>query len=601
MQILVTAATILGILFGASFIDVNKVLEEGSVESFSKGIFWVSIFIFLAASCYITAFGMRNSLRYYYMQELEDRLRYLIPESDDDKEAGGPFLHWNSFQGPLITCNHLHITSRYAALHFVSYNAAIFFVVLFSIMLLALEFLQLPSPTGLDRFGIWAVGIAMLIFLLSFIVTASSAKKMVDFSRETARKNLEAREAGVVDTQYQGAAEFRRFLRYLIYPKSSDLQKPLLIIIGYIGGIMLSGQGLAPENCFHLVVALIVFDVLAYQARYQINDIRGIKEDHGRLMPEGEIKPEYIKISLLVAAGRAALAILFVVIGPSAVRLPLTVCLVFLTVSTIVYEVAREKQSTWGIYIFVGPGYPLRIFLGLWIAYPAFLKYEGVSGWQFLLLGGALWAYGSFSSLLSWARQVSEKMEAKRTECSQFPVSYKKKHFMAIQSQIMERYLRSESRRIEHVYPLREQGQINDPWAIWYLLMLGLFCLALLLHRSATIVMRVTEILAVSLFGLAATDEYKAAVCFVALGNILTVISSITSWSAGGTFAWYTSVCILQIIVTITYCFLRCGGQSKQGHLFLKILSRIGKLVVGAEVWEYVGKTIPAEQKLPRQ
>ena len=172
---------------------------------------------------------------------------------------------------------------------------------------------------------------------------------------------------------------------------------------------------------------------------------------------------------------------------------------------------------------------------------------------------------------------------------------------MAIQSQIMERYLRSESRRIEHVYPLREQGQINDPWAIWYLLMLGLFCLALLLHTSATIVMRVTEILAVSLFGLAATDEYKAAVCFVALGNILTVISSITSWSAGGTFAWYTSVCILQIIVTITYCFLRCGGQSKQGHLFLKILSRIGKLVVGAEVWEYVGKTIPAEQKLPRQ
>ena len=172
---------------------------------------------------------------------------------------------------------------------------------------------------------------------------------------------------------------------------------------------------------------------------------------------------------------------------------------------------------------------------------------------------------------------------------------------MAIQSQIMERYLRSESRRIEHVYPLREQGQINDPWAIWYLLMLGLFCLALLLHRSATIVMRVTEILAVSLFGLAATDEYKAAVCFVALGNILTVISSITLLERRRDIRL-----VYQCLYPADYCYdnllLPAMRRTvKAGTFVPKILSRIGKLVVGAEVWEYVGKTIPAEQKLPRQ
>lgn len=36
LQILVTAATTLGILFGASFIDVEKVLERALLESFPE-------------------------------------------------------------------------------------------------------------------------------------------------------------------------------------------------------------------------------------------------------------------------------------------------------------------------------------------------------------------------------------------------------------------------------------------------------------------------------------------------------------------------------------------------------------------------------------
>ena len=192
LQILVTAATILGILFGASFIDVDKILGEESAEIFlgkesaeifSRVTFWASVLIFLAAFCYIAALGMNNFLRYYYIQELEDRLRYLIPSADDDRKTGGPFLHWNSFQGPLITRNQKHIASHYTALHFASYTVALFCAVLFSIMLLVLEFLQIPAPIQLDYWGIVAAGSVMLVFLLRFCITASSARKMAEFAR----------------------------------------------------------------------------------------------------------------------------------------------------------------------------------------------------------------------------------------------------------------------------------------------------------------------------------------------------------------------------------------------------------------------------------
>lgn len=600
LQILVTAATTLGILFGASFIDVEKVLEKGSAGIFSRGTFWVSVLIFLAAFCYIATLGMNNFLRYYYIQELEDRLRYLIPGADDDMKADGAFLHWNGFQAPLITRNQKHIASHYAALHFASYTVAILCAVLFSIMLLILQFLKISPRTKYDWWGISAVVFVMTVFLLRCIVTASTAGKMADFTRKTAHENLEARKTGAVGRQYKHAAEFSRFLRYLIYPKSSDLQKPFLIIIGFIGGIVISGRGLTLENCLHLIFVLIVFDILAYQARYQINDIRGIKEDHGRLMPEGEISPKYINISLFVVAVRIALAILLVVAGPSVTQLPLTVCLAILILSTIAYEAARKTRSTWGVYILVGPGYPLRVFLGLWIAYPALWRGEAVSRWQILFLGGALWAYGSFSSLLSWTKQVCEKMEAEREKRSQFPVSYKKPHFKAIQNQIMERYIQSENHWTGHTFPLREQGQFNDPWTIWYLLSLVFLALTLLLYKPATGVMKITEVLAVALFGLTATNEYTTALRFFALGEILTVISGMASLGQGGLFTWYMYICVLQIIVTGTYYSLRGTVQLHLKYWLQKIGVGLYKLIVGAETLEYMENAVPVDQEAPR-
>lgn len=318
-------------------------------------------------------------------------------------------------------------------------------------------------------------------------------------------------------------------------------------------------------------------------------------------MPGSGRKPEYIKTSLMVAAGRSALAIFLAVVGPRALRLPLKVCLGILVVSTIVYEAARKTRSTWGVYILVGPGYPLRVLLGLWTAYPAFLRCEAASRWQFIFLGGALWAYGSFSSLLSWARQVSEKMKTEREKHSRFPESYAKAHFMALHNQIIERYMLSENRGIGQVCPLREQGKLSDPWTVWYLSALIFFCLALLLYHPSTTVMQVTEILAISFLGLAATDEHKGVFFYIALGNVLTVISGVASSSSGGRFNWYIYICILQNIVTMTYCFLRCAGQPRQGHLSLKICNRIGKLVIGSDAWKYVENAVSADQKLPRQ
>lgn len=82
VQVISTASTILGVLFGSTYFSFGK-------GGFSKVVFYLSIAVFCVAFTYIIVLGIGSTLRYYYVQKIEDLLSL---ESEDSK-----FLHWGSY------------------------------------------------------------------------------------------------------------------------------------------------------------------------------------------------------------------------------------------------------------------------------------------------------------------------------------------------------------------------------------------------------------------------------------------------------------------------------------------------------------------------
>lgn len=150
----------------------------------------------------------------------------------------------------------------------------------------------------------------------------------------------------------------------------------------------------------------------------------------------------------------------------------LLVSLTILLVSTILYEIARTKKRTYLVFTLVGIGYPLRFFVGFF----SVVSLETVISVQMVYFVLALWAYGSFSSILAWTNEVIVRMQKTKKNYNSFPVSYEKKHFEDIQNIIKDRYILGEKCPINgKIMPLREKCRLCDPWNIS--MMLCIACL----------------------------------------------------------------------------------------------------------------------------
>lgn len=150
---------------------------------------------------------------------------------------------------------------------------------------------------------------------------------------------------------------------------------------GFVCGIILTGSKLSGSNLSDILLVLFVFEFLAYQARYQINDIRGRREDvelgKSRLFDSKTVDSLYlIKLSFGIACVRIILALLITLVLGVSIRKLLLISLGLLVAITWIYEKARTigKKEIDGnaeaIFILVGMGYPLRFFLGLFTIVP---------------------------------------------------------------------------------------------------------------------------------------------------------------------------------------------------------------------------------------
>jgi len=591
LQVIVTAGTVLGILLGASYFSQDN--ENSGL--YRKAIFWLSILVFGAAFAYILVLGIGNTLRYYYIQELEDRLHRLIPSGPDDRlhrlissgpdDEGNWFLHWNSYSAPMITRNLKHISSLHALLNHIAYGAAAFCAVGFSIVMVYLLFLNIGVICWYDYLLFYISVFVMSVVAALFLSVSSRAKEMAAFSRKTALDNMKKRLAGDRENLYADAKEFLRILLYFLYPKYQDWYKAFLVVLGFAAGCFLAPEAVCADRFLALLQCLFVFELLAYRARYQINDLRGIREQKNPLRgKDGKQNPEYIRISVRIALFRIVLAILLTVLWDGPVQKPLIAALWLLLGSTILYELARWGQEAlrrgkdhweesragrcfaWCIYFLVGPGYPLRFFLGLSLVIP----------WRWTLVSGcviaALWAYGSCSSVLSWACSVAGDMEQGQNDDS-------KGHFLLIRGKLKAR----KGQGGKPAGLLRKQGGIWDPWNFLYMIATLAASGAIWQIGGGGLEAACWELAGVLLFVCAAVAGGGEVILPLAAAGAVTVLKSffIHPAAAGPRSLW----CLygMQLLFAGTHLFLRFFFQAQTSP------EEIAKLLRGGLSWLVAG------------
>ncbi len=618
LQVISVAGTILGILFGASYLDSETeksfvVFQNVKIESadpiskicnkinqnvtYSRVMFWLSLLIFFTAFAYLVVLGINNILRYYYIQNLEDRLHELIPTSNDDFNRGD-FLHWNAYIAPIITQNIKHITSTHTALNFGCYVAATCFAILFSMGMVISLFLEIESRQWFDYAVIIVTVLLMLLTFLLFLRTSSKAKEVAQFAWDTAHENQKNRLRGCSQNIYRRSESFKYILRYLIYPKRQDLQKPILIVLGFLYGIILMDVTINLMYLWKLLFVLLIFDFLAYQARYQINDIRGLKEDkeaecRNRLLSNDAMNPGHmIKISFTIAFIKIIVCVLLTIIFGGNIRDFILINLVILLISTIFYEMARAKKITWLIFILVGVGYPLRFFVGFFaVAFSEQMLYN-VQTACFML---ALLAYGSFSSILAWVNEVIKRMNKAKKNNNSFPISYEKRHFEYIQNIIKNRYLLGENYLVNgNVLPLREKCKLSDPWNL--AMLLCIFCLFFIafLGRIPKLMLGMECAVLIS-FIINIYLKHKKKMILMITGGMCIIGKIMIGVVIYKILVWYLLFSVAQMIILITYFVLSYQPQVKKIN-YIKLFCRIKRKIIIKIMGEYAFEIMNSEK-----
>lgn len=278
---------------------------------------------------------------------------------------------------------------------------------------------------------------------------ASILERLVEQWRSTLDCDRETIEPRMMST-----CSWLRAIAYYVYPRPGDLLKAAFIVFGAL--IAVASVGEPRASLWEIVAAtafvFFVFDFLLYQARYQINDIRGFEED--LLNPEAGKRSRLpvieglgigtsMMVSLSVASARlvAAAVVLGLLVAQKGwgMAFSLLACCVAAVLLAVLYEGARDRskniwdvevgrypellqagspvpqavlqalrKATAPVFALVCLGYPLRLLAGyLFVADVAgTASYAGF--WlAFVLVLAATACFGESFVTLTWALEAS--------------------------------------------------------------------------------------------------------------------------------------------------------------------------------------------------
>lgn len=215
----------------------------------------------------------------------------------------------------------------------------------------------------------------------------------------------------IVDSGILGRRS-RSLLSYLLLPRPHEVTKWLFMPIAFTVTAWAAGSFARWQD---LIFTWIIFEYLIYQARYQVNDIRGISEEARnpvklmrRRLPMARNPQTSIVASLIAVIFRVLMAVLLAYILN---LLTAVMILIGITVAaTVIYEALRAirprkklltSANSVAIWISVGFGYAIRSGAGIWLAGHPLLTTASALTMLFFA------AYGIKVALQSWVLEAA--------------------------------------------------------------------------------------------------------------------------------------------------------------------------------------------------
>lgn len=372
VQVLVACIAALAILYSVA---AGFGASENSIPWKNEGIATIAACVILVAGFYGSSIGQERMFRYHYMEMIEKRISEIVPTGDENIALG-----WNQFSSRLITANIHHLTNRGARRHYVHFALALVSLVIGCVLLSLLLLLTVHNKWV--RLLLPLVVMSALIYLLYcyFIATDYSRvtfKEILNLNVKGVPKGYRAKSGGVSEENRPGHyfSQFRgKFLR-LLYTRPRDSMKSFFYLGGALLGTSLGGGYSLGEWFFRFFLLVFVVDICGYQARYLINDIRGIAEDRTNPQSEGRNRlpllgggneRHTIIVAMLVVLAKAIAAFLVcatiwadghtfsgnVVSGDHYLASVLGVAYVLVFIIAYFYERARAKgERLWDEYV----------------------------------------------------------------------------------------------------------------------------------------------------------------------------------------------------------------------------------------------------------
>lgn len=379
VQVVLAAATVLAIIF--AIYGSNNNSDEIQMKSYL--IVPLVITMLSAASSFIATIGLLCSLRHHYVKDLEKRLFEL---SRSEKKI----LHWETISSYIKTLNAKHISSIVPAAFFANYISALISAAVLCILFVSIFSDFIDKRVTLISFLIWIPFLGIVIF--SILYGTQNSKEFYKASVSNASKNL------LSDHSPNSKEKISSAFLYFVLPRPTDLQKTLFLVFGIAIGSCFSGSTQSIPNFLY---AIIVLELLTYQARYQWNDVRGIKEDQfkSRLPVRVLGYKVSVTLSVITALYKVAVAIAMTYLAPSAIKQVLWIAMISIFVLGAFYELARSKQSVFWVFSLIPYGYVLRFLTGVWLVLPNLFHmlfgYFGIMQIVILLVFVSIMFYGN--------------------------------------------------------------------------------------------------------------------------------------------------------------------------------------------------------------
>lgn len=379
VQVLVACIAALAILYSVA---AGFGASENSIPWKNEGIATIAACVILVAGFYGSSIGQERMFRYHYMEMIEKRISEIVPTGDENIALG-----WNQFSSRLITANIHHLTNRGARRHYVHFALALVSLVIGCVLLSLLLLLTVHNKWV--RLLLPLVVMSALIYLLYcyFIATDYSRvtfKEILSLNVNGVPKEYRASSGGVSEDNRPGHyfSQFRgKFLR-LLYTRPRDSMKSFFYLGGALLGTSLGGGYSLGEWFFRFFLLVFVVDICGYQARYLINDIRGIAEDKTNPQSAGRNRlpllgggneRHTIIVAMLVVVAKAIAAFLVCatiwadvgtlngepVLGDHYLAFILGFAYVLVFIIACFYESARAKaERLWNEYVLRHDGSP---------------------------------------------------------------------------------------------------------------------------------------------------------------------------------------------------------------------------------------------------